>query len=1128
MYKNGSIIWNSDPIIGGVPMQLFGAQDINKDGTVDLMTTWYDPSSMLSIRAQQMWIFSWNGSAGSIINAVDTVSRRNHWCASRVFGYDGFSLIDMNGNGIMVLQSQIPNWDDSGDSTVFYSWNGSLYGNWPSTPSVAPETFLPANLLIVNLTAAVSPDSGRFRYSYRLTDSSSSEQSIDHFYLTDVRSVCLSLQPEHWDFIAWTDTPVVGWTAMPGFAQLNRPGQTNDSLALVCAGLPSIVSFFIQGQRLLPTALSTITPNDIRNDLFSNSIHGKTIVPNDPPSQLDGLDFIDTMQSYIIQSRLLGWITSQPIAEKYTTSYDSVKARLLRNDIASVRSKLQSVMQNAVTDSSSSLSSEAFALIYYNTQYLIAQLPAGPTTFTITASAGPNGTIIPLGDMAVSAGDSVRYRIIPNTGYHVSGVFIENADTSAGTDSTYTFRSVSANHLISAFFAIDQYQLTVNSLPQSGGTNHPNGSAMYDSNTVVSDTAVPNANYRFGHWSGDISTSDSFVNPINVTMNRAKNITANFVATVQDTVGTSPPGLSFSVDGNSPPSTQVYTWDLGSVHTLGTTRTQVGGTGRQFIWTGWSDAGDSIHSITASTSRSYTATFKTQFQFTSSSSPDTTKGITSAQGTAWFDSTYAVSDTAKPKACNHFVNWTGDTASSSNPITITLYINEHLTANFVVNVDTIIASAGWSGIISPSGTVAVNCGSNQQFTVTPNSCYRIDSVIVDGVKKDSTTSYTFTNVTSNHSIRAVFVVKKDTIMASVDDENQWGTISPSGKVIDTCRANQTFTFTPNTCYGVSQVVVDGVNMGSITTYTFTNIDSNHTIVVSFSRLSYWINAEAGSGGTISPSGKYGVSCGANQTFTITPNTGFNISNVVVDGVSQGAISTYTFYDVTSTHTISASFICIGYTITASAGAGGTISPSGNVHVCTGANQTFTIAANSGYTINNVVVDGVSKGAISTYTFLSVNSNHTISASFSGGGGGCQPPCCIDGPSGMDQLTLTDALGKQKTLLVRNALRPMAAGMTDNSIASQLSLGTLNASLQSGQTVQSIAPDQGSTAFTIVVTGATYPLTLRLTTNAQNNIQYWLVRSGQPNLQLTNSSSVQIGSSTNGIINIQPLATQPCQ
>ncbi|HEY3276900.1 MAG TPA: fibronectin type III domain-containing protein [Syntrophorhabdaceae bacterium] len=69
---------------------------------------------------------------------------------------------------------------------------------------------------------------------------------------------------------------------------------------------------------------------------------------------------------------------------------------------------------------------------------------------------------------------------------------------------------------------------------------------------------------------------------------------------------------------------------------------------------------------------------------------------------------------------------------------------------------------------------------------------------------------------------------------------------------------------------------------------------------------YRITASAGAGGAISPAGAT-VNRGASQTFTITPNSGYRISNVTVDGASVGAVSTYTFTNVTATHTIGASF-----------------------------------------------------------------------------------------------------------------------------------------------------------------------------------------------------------------------------
>ena len=297
-----------------------------------------------------------------------------------------------------------------------------------------------------------------------------------------------------------------------------------------------------------------------------------------------------------------------------------------------------------------------------------------------------------------------------------------------------------------------------------------------------------------------------------------------------------------------------------------------------------------------------------------------------------------------------------------------------------VNTYTINATAGSGGTISPSGPVTVSPGASQTFTITPNACCSITDVTVDGSSVGAVTSYTFTNVTSNHTISASFGIDSYTITASAGAN---GSISPLGTSVLSCGASQTYTITPNAGYHVLDVTVDGSSVGAVTSYTFMNVTSNHTISATFAvNITYTITASAGANGSISPSGAVGVNHGASQTFTITPNAGYHVADVTVDGSSVGAVTSYTFTNVTSNHTISATFAAnVALTITASAGANGSISPSGAVGVNYGASQTFTITPNAGYHVADVTVDGSSVGAVTSYTFTNVTSNHTISASF---------------------------------------------------------------------------------------------------------------------------------------------------
>ncbi|MBI5021905.1 MAG: T9SS type A sorting domain-containing protein [Ignavibacteriales bacterium] len=303
-------------------------------------------------------------------------------------------------------------------------------------------------------------------------------------------------------------------------------------------------------------------------------------------------------------------------------------------------------------------------------------------------------------------------------------------------------------------------------------------------------------------------------------------------------------------------------------------------------------------------------------------------------------------------------------AVTSNPFTLSQY--------------TITATAGSHGSISPSGTVNLNYGANQIFYITPEIGYHIFDVLVDGSTVGKVSSYTFTNVTDNHTINATFAIDTLTITASAGAN---GTISPSGTVPVLYGSNQTFTFIPSVGYHVLNFSVDGVQNPSSTSYTFTNVTANHTISVTFVPDSLTITASAGANGTITPSGNVLVGYATNQLFTITPDTGYHVVNVLIDGSPIGAQTNYTFTNVVTNHSISASFAIDTLTITATAGAHGLISPIGNVKVLFGSDQSFTITPDIGYHILDLLVDGISAGVPTSYSFINVRSNHSISVSF---------------------------------------------------------------------------------------------------------------------------------------------------
>ncbi|MGC4042129.1 MAG: T9SS type A sorting domain-containing protein [Flavobacterium sp.] len=132
----------------------------------------------------------------------------------------------------------------------------------------------------------------------------------------------------------------------------------------------------------------------------------------------------------------------------------------------------------------------------------------------------------------------------------------------------------------------------------------------------------------------------------------------------------------------------------------------------------------------------------------------------------------------------------------------------------------------------------------------------------------------------------------------------------------------------------------GLPIASVTTDMDCNPRSATTPAIGAHEINvsgYSISAAAGTGGTITPAGTTLVAVGGNQSYTITANCGYAVADVLVDGVSQGAITTYTFNNVTASHLITARFNSQAPTITAS----------GPTTYCEGGSVTLTSSSATG-------------------------------------------------------------------------------------------------------------------------------------------------------------------------------------
>jgi hypothetical protein len=178
--------------------------------------------------------------------------------------------------------------------------------------------------------------------------------------------------------------------------------------------------------------------------------------------------------------------------------------------------------------------------------------------------------------------------------------------------------------------------------------------------------------------------------------------------------------------------------------------------------------------------------------------------------------------------------------------------------------------------------------------------------------------------------------------------------------------------------------VDGVSVGAVPNYTFQNVVADHTIEALFDMLPpdlYTLTLQVNpmGAGTVSGGGSYEE--GQLVPVSASANAGYDFANWTRSGVQVSAAADFSYEMPAENVTLVANFEKQTFTIVAYAGTGGSINPFGNVVVEYGENQNFVITADAGYEIADVLVDGVSVGALPSYTFQNIMDDHTIEAQF---------------------------------------------------------------------------------------------------------------------------------------------------
>ncbi len=603
-----------------------------------------------------------------------------------------------------------------------------------------------------------------------------------------------------------------------------------------------------------------------------------------------------------------------------------------------------------------------------------------PIVYVITASTGANGSITPSGSSNVNSGAEQTYSITAAPNFKVSDVLVDGV--SVGTMTSYSFTAVTANHTISASFAPIVYVITASTGANGSITPAGPGNVNSGAGQTYSITAAPNfkvADVLVDGASVGAVTSYSFIN-----VTASHTISANFAPIVY--VVTASAGVNGSINpvgANNVNSGAGIVFAIVPVH---------GGTPLDSYKV--ADVlvdGSSVGALTSYTFSNVTANHSITASFTPlavsldyfivTATAGTGGSITSAGDSVLFPGenspVYGITPTAGYQIAQVLIDGVSMgkiTTYSFSGVTS----NRTITATFTPITYAVTATSGANGSIDPVGATTVNYAAAQNYSIAPALGFKVADVLVDGVSVGAVTNYSFTNVTSNHTISASFTSIVLTVAATA---NTNGSISPVGLSNVNYGSGLTYGITPAAGFKVSDVLVDGVSVGAVTSYTFTNVTATHTISATFTPIVYVITASAGANGSITPAGQVNVSFGAGQSFTVTPAVGFKVADVQVDGATVGKVTSYTFTNVTAVHTIAVTFTPVTYDLIATSGANGSIDPTGLVTVNHGVNQTYTITPATGFKVADVQVDGASVGKVTSYTFTNVTAGHSLVAAF---------------------------------------------------------------------------------------------------------------------------------------------------
>jgi len=384
VYRDGSIIWSDqwERTRCVFATGFLRAEDLNDDDAVELV---YTGDGCRQFGATRLWIYSWDGQDGTFLSA-NRLSVQTDVRSTAEF-------VDLTGDGI----PEIVGWQGGGPSTtikdgepvrtepemerIAYSWNGQKYGQWPSTPDPPEDDdkyamSVSSDLMTVQVETSVRPVSAdTLRYRYKVENDESSRQPLEYIFVAG-DSTSQSMQPEVWSDYHSPYDDLKWWLHAGNASQYLRPGD-QDFFSYASPGLPVIGPMYVLGHpNGVYRTLTNLSRSEWEKQVYGNSVSLRTISARYPPDASGYQRFLDTLRTYPDRARQQGWITTDAAASRYEQKLNAAYDHLAAADSALAQQALSEVAAQAQADSGDVLTSEGYALLYYNADYLARRLPA--------------------------------------------------------------------------------------------------------------------------------------------------------------------------------------------------------------------------------------------------------------------------------------------------------------------------------------------------------------------------------------------------------------------------------------------------------------------------------------------------------------------------------------------------------------------------------------------------------------------------------------------------------------------------------------------------------------------------------------------------------------------------------